>query len=72
LWDGFDTPSSIATKLNNLSTDINSADGYSLIPVHIWSNGVDEIVECAELLDENVRVVTPDEFVSLIKQNVQH
>ncbi len=72
LWDGFDTPSSIATKLNNLSTDINSADGYSLIPVHIWSNGVDEIVECAELLDENVRVVTPDEFVALIKQNVQH
>lgn len=72
LWDGFETPSSIATKLNNLSTDINSADGYSLIPVHIWSNGVDEIVECAELLDENVRVVTPDEFVSLIEQNVQH
>jgi len=72
LWEGFETPSSIASKLNNLSTDIKSADGYSLIPVHIWSNGVDQIVECAELLDENVRVVTPDEFVSLIKQNVQH
>ena len=72
LWEGFETPGSIASKLNNLSKDIHSADGYSLIPVHIWSNGVNEIVECAELLDENVRVVTPDEFVSLIKQNVQH
>ncbi|MCK5457334.1 MAG: hypothetical protein KAI45_09430 [Melioribacteraceae bacterium] len=72
LWEGFETPSSIAAKLNNLSTDIKSADGYSLIPVHIWSNGVDQIVKCAGLLDENVRVVTPDEFVSLIEQNIQH
>lgn len=37
-----------------------------------WFTMIDQIVECAELLDENVRVVTPDEFVSLIKQNVQH
>ncbi len=72
LWEGFETPSSIATKLNNLSTDIHSADGYSLIPVHIWSMGVDQIVECAELLNNNVRIVTPDEFVALIEQNVQH
>lgn len=72
LWEGFETPSSIAAKLNNLSTDIHSVDGYSLIPVHIWSMGVDQIVECAGLLNDNVRIVTPDEFVALLEQNVQH
>ena len=72
LWEGFETPSSIASKLNNLSKDIHSASGYSLIPVHVWSMGVEQIIECANLLDSNVRIVTPDEFVSLIKKNVQH
>jgi hypothetical protein len=72
LWEGFETPNSIASKLNNLSKDIHSASGYSLIPVHVWSMGVEQIIECANLLDSNVRIVTPDEFVSLIKKNVQH
>ena len=37
LWQGFDTPETLAAKLNSASTDAHSADGYSLIAVHAWS-----------------------------------
>lgn len=70
LWEGHDTYSSLAVKLNSFSRNIHSADGYSLIPVQVWSRGVDDIVNCAKLLNSKVRVVAPDEFVALIKKNV--
>ena len=67
-----ETPESMAEKLNILSTDITSSKGYSLIPVHVWSVSVDDVIQCVSLLNKNVRVVTPDEFVALIKKNVKH
>ena len=73
LWDGvFDTPSTLANRLNNLSRDIHSPGGYSLIPVHVWTDGVDQVLDCVNRLKKDVRVVTPDEFVALIKQNINH
>jgi hypothetical protein len=71
LWDGFESPSSLAAKLNTLSKDIHSEDGYSLIPVHVWSNNVDSVISCVRKLNADVRVVTPDEFVKLILQNLR-
>lgn len=67
LWEGFNTPASLASKLNSLPKDSYSAGGYSLIPVHVWSNSVDDVITCANLLDSNVIVVTPDEFVKRIQ-----
>lgn len=81
LWpfaDGTTTPlyessTSLAAKLNNASTDITSADGYTLVAVHIWTQTVTDIMNCAvKLNSEKVRVVAPDEFIALIKKNVTH
>ncbi|HEX2983824.1 MAG TPA: hypothetical protein VHO28_09810, partial [Ignavibacteriales bacterium] len=81
LWpfvDGTTTPlyessASLAAKLNNASTDITSADGYTLVAVHIWTQTVTDIMNCAvKLNSEKVRVVAPDEFIALIKKNVTH
>jgi hypothetical protein len=73
LWSGqTDTPESLAQKINSLSTDITSSKGYSLIPVHAWQNTVDDVAACISLLNKNVRVVAPDEFVALIKKNIAH
>ncbi|HEX3072266.1 MAG TPA: T9SS type A sorting domain-containing protein, partial [Ignavibacteriales bacterium] len=69
-WDGVENASSLAGKLNSASRNKYSADGYSLIPVHVWSRSVSDVLECAALLDSNVVVVTPDVFVSLIKKNL--
>jgi hypothetical protein len=73
LWSGqTDSPESLAQKINSLSTDITSSKGYSLIPVHAWQNTVEDVANCISLLNKNVRVVTPDEFVALIKKNISH
>ncbi len=66
LWQGFETPLSLAEKLNHLSRDAHSPQGYSLIPVHVWSNGVSQVVSCANRLQPDVLVVTPDIFVKRI------
>jgi len=73
LWTGtFENPQSLAAKLNASSTDITSPDGYSLVAVHVWTNSVGDVVNCVNLLNNNIRVVPPDEFAALIEKNVKH
>tara|TARA_B110000444_G_scaffold58151_1_gene54157 strand:- start:1661 stop:3460 length:1800 start_codon:yes stop_codon:yes gene_type:complete len=66
LWGGFESPSSIIEKINNLPKDPYSEDGYSLIPVHNWSYSVDTLIQIVQGFDENINVVAPDEFLNLI------
>ncbi len=70
LWGGFESSYSLASKINNLPKDCHSNNGYSLIPVHNWSNSVDSILNCIDLFNENITVVSPDEFVYLIQKNL--
>ena len=70
LWGGFNNTQTLSNKVNNLPKNPYSASGYSLIPVHNWSNSVDSILLCSELFNKNVRIVSPDKFVNLIKENL--
>lgn len=73
LWSAqYESPQSLAAKLNNASTDITSPDGYTLVAVHVWTQSVGDVYKCVSLLSNHVRVVPPDEFVALIKENVKH
>lgn len=72
LRDGAFSPESLASNLNGMPRNPNSPDGYSLIPVHVWSESVNAIKTCASLLDNHVRVVAPDEFIALIKNNLSN
>ncbi len=73
LWSPqYESPQTLAAKLNSLSTDITSAGGYSLVDVHVWTQSVADVANCVKLLDKHVRVVAPDEFVELIEKNVKH
>lgn len=78
LWTGKtglindNTPTSLAEKLNTASTNILSAQGYSLIPVIVWSNDVNAVLDCIGKLGPNVRVVAPDEFVWLLRKNLRN
>lgn len=65
------TPETLAKELNAASTNIYSAAGYSLIPVIVWSRKVSDVLECIGKLGPNIRVVTPDEFVWLIRKNIK-
>ncbi|MBI9071108.1 MAG: hypothetical protein JEY94_05900 [Melioribacteraceae bacterium] len=73
LWGGeFDGPETLADKINIMSKDITYSKAYSLIPVHVWTESVDDVLTTINHFDDNVRVVTPDEFVALIRKNIQH
>ena len=72
LWQDHSTPESIAAMLNNASRDSGSVDGYSVIAVHIWSETVDSLLKVAELLQDDVLLVKPDELVQLMTQQVEH
>jgi len=72
LWDGFNTPQQLAQKINALSTDITSSDSYTVVAVHVWTMSVSSVVQTVELLNPNVRIVTPDDLVRLMVENVKH
>jgi len=75
LWlDGGDDPQSLALKLNQLPRDVQSVSSYSLIPVHPWGTmNYSDIVTTISLLDPAIRVVSPQDFVTLLQANIpQH
>jgi len=61
---------SMADVLNSQSTNPNLEAGYSLIPVHIWTENPTDVLNMISKLGPKVRVVAPDEFVWLIKKNL--
>ena len=71
MWEGANDPQSLAKILNSATTNIYSEDGYSLVAVHVWSSKVNDVWKCVQLLNSNVRVVAPDEFVWLIRKNLK-
>jgi hypothetical protein len=71
LWGMLSAPDALAAKLNAASTNIYTEGGYSLIPVHVCSRNVTDVMECIKLLGPKVRVVAPDEFVWLIRKNIK-
>lgn len=72
LWEDFNDPKQLAEKLNTASLDNTSEDGYSLIPVHVWSMDFNKVLETYNLLGDNVEVVTVEEFVRRITFNIPH
>lgn len=69
-WGDKETPQTMADRINAEPKNQFMPEGYSLIPVHAWSHTVEDIHKCVERLDDNVRVVAPDDFVKLIQQNL--
>ncbi len=64
--------SAISRKINRASRNINSFNGYSVIVVHAWSHGLDDISNMVGNFDEDIRVVDPDSFLELLSTNISH
>lgn len=69
LWDT--TPQDIANRVNNYSKDCTSIEGYTLINLHPWSMDYNDVVELVKLFNEDIVVVSPNNFIKLIKENVK-
>ena len=72
LWSGHNNYSQLANKLNSYPVSPSSDSGYSLIPVHVWSQNMVNVSKCIGLLNDKVKVVGIDDFVDLVIQNVKH
>jgi len=61
-----------AAELNALPADNNSQNGYSYVNIHPWSASWEHLNLLVSLLDENVELVTAEELVQLVTDNVKH
>lgn len=61
-----------AEIVNNYPADINSISGYSVINVHPWTVGTDDLAYFISQLDDGVEVISADELIAAITQNIPH
>lgn len=62
----------MADRINSYSRDPSSIEGYTVINIHPWSHSYQDVVKLVSLLDEDVVVVTADDFIRLITENITH
>lgn len=72
LWNGLSgaDEASVTAALNSAARDPYAANGYSLVMVHVWSKDLSSVQTVVSGLAPQVRVVTPEEMVRLMKTNI--
>ena len=78
LWWGLESENNLIDNINkriNLGyTDIKNPNSYSFVyMVYVWSNTMDNVNDVINKLSQNpkVRIVTPNNFMKLINENVK-
>ena len=61
----------MAWKLNHRTKDATVIDGYSAINVYQWAFSYEDCVTLSKMLDDDVVLVTPGEFLELISKKVE-
>lgn len=69
LWET--EPQEMVVRLNSYKKDPSVIEGYTMVNVHPWSHNYQDVLEIAANLGPDVVIVTPDEFMELIKKNVK-
>ncbi|OBZ09495.1 GxGYxYP domain-containing protein [Bacillus sp. FJAT-26390] len=69
LWET--EPLEMAVRLNSYKKDPSVIEGYTMVNVHPWSHNYQDVLDITANLGPDVVVVTPDEFMELIKKNVK-
>ncbi len=72
LWQGFDSPESIARIVNISPTDPANPLSYSFISVHPWSKSLEDVQKTISLFESDIEVATPEVFMRRIIANVPH
>ncbi|MDP2955566.1 MAG: hypothetical protein Q8N53_04025, partial [Longimicrobiales bacterium] len=70
LWEGFHDPASLARAINALPADPFSPQGYTVVAVHPWSMGLEEVRDTIDLLAPHVAVVGPNELLGLVREHL--
>lgn len=71
LWDGiFDNVTSLASKLLAQKRDASTVAGYSLIPVHVWTNNVTSAVQLVRISNTFLHVDSLRNSFVLVHQEI--
>ena len=70
LWAGLEEETNVVANINSYPRDPSSPAGYTFVTVHVWSKTQGNVLQVVTNLAPDVRVVTPDVFVKLIRNNV--
>ena len=61
-----------AEIVNSYSADIDSINGYSVINVHPWTVGPDDLAYFVSQLDDGVEVLPAAELLAAVAENIPH
>lgn len=61
-----------ADIINSRKADINTINGYTVINVHPWTVGPDDLLYFVNQLGDNIEVVGIEELLAAVKQNIPH
>lgn len=61
-----------AAIINAKPADITTINGYTVINVHPWTVGPDDLAYFISQLDDGVEVVAADELLAAVEQNIPH
>lgn len=61
-----------AATVNALPASIHTQKGYTYLNVHPWSTNMENLNTLVSLLDDDVVLITAEELVQLVKDNVWH
>ncbi|VYU64433.1 hypothetical protein [Clostridium tertium] len=76
LWGGLEDANQLIDNINSRTNvnfiDITKEDAYTFVYLHVWSNDMNILQDVVNELNKNpkVRIVTPDIFMKLIKDNI--
>lgn len=70
LWKGIEDEAAVAKRINSAPRDPHQADGYTAVLVHAWTMNLENVQHAINMFRSDVRVVTPEEFIALLHNNV--
>lgn len=78
LWDSLENEEELVERIKSRvdagQINVSNPDAYTFVYVHAWSKEVSNVKAVIDELEknQNVRIVTPEIFMKLIKNNVMH
>ena len=61
-----------AEIVNGYPADIGSINGYTVINVHPWTVGPDDLAYFISQLDDGVEVISADDMIAALTANIPH
>ena len=61
-----------AQIINAKEADISTINGYTVINVHPWTVGPDDLKVFVDNLGDNIEVIGIDELLAAVKENIPH